>query len=221
MIKGCISLAKSNAVRAPRGEWKLVRCFFLMLMAAVCSFQRLAPSRFRTGALRALARHTGTLEHALRCLLLLMRAAPAPATSVPESLSRNAASRHTRHKPPRFSLSLAKLAQGFARRGLDAPALTALRKARAARNAPPPRGPTASAPVADPAEILRARLDAMRAVFADPHLHAAKLAALLRASGLSLRARKTLIPVAALWTLAHHHAQGHSHALHAPIPNTS
>lgn len=221
MIKGCASLAKSNTARAPRGEWTLTRRFLLMLMAILWGVQRLAPGKFRESALRVLARHTRALEHALRCLLLLMRAAPAAPANVPKGLPRNASTPRTRRGAPRFSLSLNQLAQGFARRGLDASALTANRKRGTARNAPPPRGPTACAPIADPAETLRARLEAMRAVFAHPHLHAARLAALLRGAGLSLRARKSLTPAAALWQLTSHRAGDHSHALRGPAPNTS
>lgn len=191
---------------------------FLILMAGLSGVHRLAPGKLKTGALRVLARHIGALEHGLRCLLLLMRAAPAPSLKVPEGLAR-APSRRVRRRTPRFSLSLSALAEGFARHGHET---SALKSSRAANPAPPPpRGPTASAPLADPADALLARLEAMRAVFADPHGHAAKFAAILRGRGLALRALKSLIPAAALWILTNHTGPVARHALRAPAPNTS
>ena len=199
-----------------------MRRFFLMLMAAAWATQHLAPGRLKTGALRVLVGHMGALEHGLRCLLLLMRAAPAPPAKIPEGLGRaTTPARATRRKSPRFSLGLAQLAKGFARHGHDVSALLSTRKACAAHAARPPRGPTASAPIADPAEALLARLQAIRAVLADPHAHAAKFAAILRGKGLALRALKSLIPAAALWRLTSHRAADKAHALPGPSPNTS
>ncbi|KCZ95436.1 hypothetical protein HHI_04750 [Hyphomonas hirschiana VP5] len=222
MIESRVPLAKSKTARAPRGAWKLLRGLFLMLMAAHWSAQHLAPGKLKTGALRALARHIGALEHGLRCLLILMRATPArPATLPAGLLARRAAPPRPRRKAARFALGLAQLANGFARYGHDTSALASIRKAPPPRPAPPPRGPTASAPMADPAEALRTRLEAMRAVFSDPQTHAAKLAARLRAKGLRLRGLKSLIPAAALWLLTSYRAAPAVHARLLPAPNTS
>lgn len=224
MIEGRPSHRKLKAIRAPEGYWKGLRRLYLILMAALWAAQRLVPGRLKRSALRALGRHIGALEHGLRCLLLLMRAAPAPSAKFPEGGLRgrdSSCARAPRRKARRFSLSLSQLAKGFARNGQDCSALTAPRKAHTARHAPPPRGPTASAPIADPAEALMARLHALRAVFADPHAHAAKMTALLRGKGFALRALKAIIPAALIWHLTRHRASAPGKALPCPVPNTS
>lgn len=222
MIHGRVPVSNATSARAPRGGWKGLRVLFLMLTAALWAAARLAPGSLKASSLRLLARHVGALEHGLRCLLLLMRGAPPPAATVPEGLPRSSAPRRAGLKAPRFSLSLAALAKGFARNGHDVSALAPARKSAAAPTPRPPLIPAAPAlPVIDPADLLKARLDALRAVFADPHGHAARLAANLHARGFCLRALKALIPAAALWCLTSHRAACHNHALPVPAPNTS
>ncbi|PKP83085.1 MAG: hypothetical protein CVT79_03295 [Alphaproteobacteria bacterium HGW-Alphaproteobacteria-18] len=168
-------------------------------------------------------------EHGLRCLLILMRAAQAPAANIPKGLTRAVSSGGARRHAPRFSLSLIQLAKDFARHGRDAAHLTSGRRrvappaapALALAPAPAPRGPAASASVTDPAARLLARLEAIGTVFTDPQGYAAKFAATLRANGLCFRALKSLIPSAALWQLTSHRAGDHNHALPTPAPNTS
>lgn len=220
MIKGRVPLTQPCRARPPRGAWKLLRGLLLMLTGALWSVQHLAPGRMRASALRALARHIGALEHGLRCLLLLMRAAPAPQVKLPEGLARRQPRGAGRRKSHRFSLSLSALAKGFGRKGREIPGLAPSRHVPPAASRPP-RGPTASAPIADPAELLRARLTALRAVFADPRGHAAKLSAMLSARGFRLRALKALIPAAALWILMNHPARAEGIGLPAATPNTS
>lgn len=195
--------------------------FLLILTVALWSVQAFAPGKIKRGALRVLARHTGALEHGLRCLLLLMRAAPSQGAEIPEGLSRTKVSARVRRKASRFSLSLAQLAKGFARHGHDTSALAPKRREIAAPNTLPPRGPAASTPITDPADALLARLDAIRGVFADPHCHAARLAGILRDGGFTLRALKALIPTASLWQLTSHRAGSQSQVLPCPAPNTS
>ena len=222
MIHGRVPVSKATSACAPRGAWKGLRALFLMLTAALWAAARLAPGPLKASSLRLLARHVGALEHGLRCLLLLMRGAPKRSATVPEGLPQGTTPRQMSGKPPRFSLSLTALARGFARNGHDITALAPARKEAAARNAPLPRGPSCiPAPAIDPSEQLRARLGALRAVFADPHGHSARLAANLLARGFRLRALKALIPAAALWCLTSHRVAGHSHALPVPAPNTS
>lgn len=222
MIKGRVPVAKPLAARAPRGAWKGLRAIFLMLTAALWAACRLMPGPVKASSLRLLARHVGALEPGLRCLLLLMRGAPPPAATVLEGLPRSSAPRRAGLKPPRLSLSLAALAKGFARNGHDVSALVPARKSAAAPTPRPPLIPAAPAlPAIDPADLLKARLDALRAVFADPHGHAARLAANLAACGFRLRALKALIPAAALWRLTSHRAAPHNHALPVPAANTS
>lgn len=222
MIQGRAPVSKATSARAPRGAWKGLRALFLMLTAALWTVACLAPGSLKAASLRLLARHTGALEHGLRCLLLLMRGAPQAGAKLPEGLARSSAPRRAGLKPPRFSLSLAALAKGFARNGHDVSALAPPRNPAAAHCPRPLPFPTPPAlPPADPADLLKARLDALRAVFADPHGHAARLAANLLARGFCLRALKALIPAAALWCLTSHSAAALSHALPVPAPNTS
>ncbi|MGE6697815.1 hypothetical protein ACQKH5_09000 [Hyphomonas sp. NPDC076900] len=220
MIKGRVLLAQPCRAQPPRGAWKLLRGLLLMLTGALWSVQHLAPSRMRAGALRNLARHIGALEHGLRCLLLLMRAAPAPRVKLPEGLARCQPRRTGRRKSHRFSLSPGTLAKGFARHGREISGL-APKPCAPPPTSRPPRGPTASAPIADPADLLRARLAALRAVFADPHGHAAKLSAILSARGFRLRALKALIPAVALCVRMNHPARAEGIGLPATTPNTS
>jgi len=220
MIEGRVPVAKPLAARAPRGAWKGLRAMFLMLTAALRAACRLMPGPVKASSLRLLARHVGALERGLRCLLLLMRGAPQLAAKVPDGLPCSAAARRLSCKPPRFSLSLAALARGFARNGHDISALARPRKEVAARIAQSPRRPS-TVPIPDPAEQLRARLDALRAVFADPHGHAARLAAILLARGFRLCALKALIPAAVFWQLTSHHPARQSHVLPVPAANTS
>lgn len=221
MIHGRVPVAKSQARRLPRGAWKVLRGLFLMLAATLWSVERLPAGKLKSSGLRLLSSHIGALEHGLRCLLLLMRAPPAPQAKMPEGLPRRShGARAPRRASKRFSLSLSALAKGFARYGRQAPALTP-KKARVPAPSKPPRGPTASAPVADPAEALAARLTALRAVFADPAGHAARLSAILRAKGITLRAMKALVPAADLWTRMNHSPRVQDPALRAPLLNTS
>ena len=77
MIHGRVPVSNATSARAPRGAWKGLRALFLMLTAALWAAARLAPGSLKASSLRLLARHVGTLEHGLRCLLLLMRGASA------------------------------------------------------------------------------------------------------------------------------------------------
>ena len=221
MIKGRPVSARSKPARAPRGAWSLLRGLFLMLIASHWSIANLAPGRAKSAAFRILARHIRALEHGLRCLLILMRAAPVAAPSfpgLPTPSTRSGVSAPCRRKPARFSLSLARLAQGFAEQGAPLNCSPNPSPGPCPRRPALPKAPLQAIP---PADALRARLHAMRAVFENPHWHAAKLAAVLRAGGLILRGLKPLIPAAALWQLTSHHAANRAPAAPPRGPNTS
>lgn len=221
MIKGRPAHARTTPARAPRGAWSLLRGLFLMLMASHWTIFQLAPGRARRAALRILARHVGALEHGLRCLLILMRAAPVaapPFPGLPTPSNRRSVSALARQQPARFSLSLARLAQGFAQRGAP------LNYSRKSLSRPCPQqqaAPASPSRAVSPADAIGARLQAMRAVFDDPHRHAAKLAAILRAGGLIPHRAKPLIPSAALWQLICHTAASPAPSAPPRGPNTS
>lgn len=185
----------------------MLRALLLMLTASLCALSILPDGGTRRRALRALARPIHSLEHGLRCLLLLMQARPAlpkPLPSEPCPCRASCRRKTGRRRPARFSLSLAALAAGFAANG--AKVSRPRRRARAPLPPAPrrPDDPTASAPIADPADLLRARLQAMRAVFADPHGHAARFAAILKGAGLRLKTLRALIPDPRLWQITDH-----------------
>lgn len=202
----------------------MLRVLFLMLTASLRALSSLPGSGARRTALRILTRHVQRLEHGLRCLLLLMRARPAAPKPAP--FNARAGSRPSRPggihaRPARLSLSLAALAAGFAANG----AKVAFPGRRTSPRRPPaprlPHDPTASAPIADPAEMLLARLEAMRDVFADPHGHAARFAATLKRAGLRLKTLKGRIPDPCIWQITDHVPAARAAQLVCPLHDTS
>lgn len=185
----------------------MLRAIFLILTASVWALSSLSTGEARRRACRMIAHHIRRLEHGLRCLLLLMRARPATPKPAPFEVrpgTRPSRQKAARRRPARFSLSLTALAAGFAANG----AKVAFPRPRPGPRTPPaprlPDDPTAPAPIADPAVMLHARLEAMRAVFADPQGHAARFAAILKGAGVRLKALKALIPDPGLWQITDH-----------------
>lgn len=207
----------SPASRRPRppgtAVWVLARMLLLMLMATAAWARQMAPGKSRTGVLRFAAARARWLEHIFRCLLIVLcarPAAPKPAPFLPaRTHAPGARAPRPRRRSRQLSLSLWSLARGFEEAGKTDPLLEAW-KARqtralpAARPALPRPGPV-SCP-ADPAGLLEARLAALKAVLDDPHPHAARMAAILKAAGFCARRLKPVIPPGEIWAILNHAA---------------
>lgn len=201
----------------------------LMLMGSVAWARVLAPGKTRNALLRFAAARTGWLEHVFRCLLIVLRARPAapkPAPFIAARAACPAGNAPRRQKCAQLSLSLQSLARGFEQAGKAHPLLEAW-KARQARPLPPPRPAMPRAPLiptcpVDPAALLEARLAALKAVLADPHPHAARMAAILKAAGFCLRRLASAIPNGEIWAILHQAAPAALAAsLSAPRADTS
>lgn len=224
MIKGNSLRVRKHPARLQRAAWALARVLLLSLTVMIDWLQRNSFSRSPASLIRFAQTQTAIVEHIFRCLLILMRAtqaAPRPAPFQPALNDADARTPSARRLGAPGFLSLSQIAKGFARFGAAPPALDGRRRARPPALPPGAFGPTAAAPVADPLELLAARLSALRAVLADPHAHAARLAALLKAAGVSLRAALPQLPDAALWTLCNHAAKSLAIPTPGPLPDTS
>ena len=224
MIKRAASPVRKRPARSRRAAWALARVLLCALTAMVEWLRRSAPGSSPTGLVRFVQQQTAMVEHIFRCLLILMRAAPAapkPAPFQPALKDAAVCAPSTRPKVAPGFLSLSQIAGGFARYGGGPPARQSFGRAVVPAPRPIPRGPTASAPVADPLEILAARLGALRAVLADPRAHAARLAALLKLAGLTPRARLPQLPDAAFWLLCNYTATAAAAPAPGPRPDTS
>lgn len=191
--------------------WMVARMLLLMLMATTAWARQMAPGKTRNGVLRFAAARTRWLEHIFRCLLIVLRARPAAAKPAPIMVSRKLApSGHAprpRRAPRQLSLSLWSLARGFELAGKADPLLEAW-KARQTRTLPAARRPVQRpGPIsypADPTVLLDARLAALKAVLNDPHPHAARMAAILKAAGFCARRLKPVIPTGEIWEILNH-----------------
>lgn len=192
--------------------WVVARMLLLMLMATAAWARQMAPGKTRNDVLRYAAARTRWLEHIFRCLLIVLRARPAapkPAPFVPAQthVPGDRAPR-PRRRLRQLSLSLWSLARGFEEAGKTDPLLEAW-KARqtrtlpVARTAALPRPGPISCP-ADPAGLLDARLAALKAVLDDPHPHAARMAAILKAAGFCARRLKPVVPAGEIWAILNH-----------------
>lgn len=181
------SVARRHTARADRSAWILLRRWTRLLSLAAAFLSLIGPSRLRRHWLRAAAQDLGKLEQVLRSLLLLMRAPAPPPKALPFAAANRLARRRPGGRPVRFSLTLRKFSW-----------------APAVRSRPSAHGLSISEtlPPSDAAVALKRRLDAMRAIFADPARYAARISAAIRAQGLHLRAPITRIPSAELWLLA-------------------
>lgn len=189
MTRGC-SFPRHPAARQARSAWTLLRYWTRLLSLVAGCLSLLGPSRLRREALRAAGKDLGKLEQILRSLLLLMRVPAAPPRALPFTPQGQSARRNPVRRRIRFSITLRQFSW--------APAL-----------APPRPPPVSRSPAArgrflsDPAAALKLRLDAMRAVYADPARFAARMSAAIGAHCLRLRAPKTLLPAPDLWCLGH------------------
>ncbi len=207
MIRGNSSCARNRRPRPGPAAWALARTLLLALMMIHRWLPGMTRGKARVSLLKFIRKHTGMMEHIFRCLLVCMHAAPAaakPAPFIPRATDAERAAPVRRRSPPRFSISLAELAAGFARYGAPVAALETRKRPQRPDQQLPPRGPSAAAPIADPIAQLEARLNAMRALLDDPHSHAARLALRLSAAGIRLRRLKHLIPSAEIWSLLSH-----------------
>ena len=177
------------------GDWALVRGWVMLLMLGANWLATCAPGPFRTIWLGYIRRDIGKLEHAVRCLLLILRARPPAPKPVPAFTTRASAAHKPRSMAPprRFSVSLRQFSWYPAR-----PAPTSHSVDGSLEAAPRLRE--------EPTAALQRRLAALRAVFADPAPHAARIAAACRALGFSMRRLKAIIPssevrhaLAAIW----------------------
>lgn len=212
-----ITSRPSPASRRPRppgtAVWVLARMLLLMLMATAAWARQMAPGKARAGVLRFAAARTRELEHIFRCLLIVLRARPAAPKPAPFVPPRTHAPGDRAPRPRRrsrqLSLSLWSLARGFEQAGKTDPLLEAW-KARQTRALPAARATAAPRPgpvsCADPAGLLDARLAALKAVLADPHPHAARMAAILKAAGFCGRRLKPVIPAGEIWAILNHAA---------------
>lgn len=174
------------------GDWALVRGWVMLLTLAASWLATCAPGPFRRKWIGSVRRDIGKLEHAVRCLLLILRARPPAPKPLPVFTVCTAAVRKPRRPlpPRRFSVSL----RGFS-----------WYPAQPARG---PRSADGSSSAAtrlreDPSAALQRRLAALRAVFADPAPHAARIAAACRALGFSTHRLKALIPASELRQTLH------------------
>lgn len=184
------SFPRHPAARQTRSAWTLLRYWTRLLSLAATFLSLLGPSRLRRDALRVTGKDLGKLEQILRSLLLLMRVPAAPPRAPPFTPRGPSARRSYVRRRIRFSITLRQFSW--------APALAPPRPPPASRS-PAARGRLLS----DPAAALKLRLEAMRAVFADPVRFAARMSAAIGAHGLRLRAPKTLQPAPDLWCLGH------------------
>lgn len=192
----------SSRRRSPRpakrwAEWALVRSWAALFALVADWLSKAEPGRFRTHWLRLLRRDLGKLEQILRCLLLIMRpprAAPKPAPRIFMRPGLKPAGRIKR-RPARFSVTLRNFSW-YTPQPVAPPSVNRS-SARQARTRE------------DPVAALQSRLAALRAVFADPGPHAARIAAACRARGLCPRRGKTWLPLAEFWSIA-------SERVHAP-----
>lgn len=205
MIHGNASRAHARPVRSGPAAWTLARALLLALMMAHRWLPHMTRGKARAHLLGFLRTQTSAMEQIFRCLLILMRARaapPKPAPVLPRASAASDTAPAPRRGPAHKLLSLSQLARGFAAFGKPIALLEARRNTpRPAPQPQDPRGPTAAAPVADPFDLLDARLKAMRALLDDPHTHAAKFAARLKAAGLTLRVPRPRVPRAELWVL--------------------
>lgn len=180
----------------------------LMLMASVAWAGQMAPGKTRNGLLRFAAARTRWLEHVFRCLLIVLRASPAPRKPAPFIPSQTASGAHRPGKPRRMRaqllLSLNSLARGFAETGKPHPLLEEW-KQRQRRQSPPAcaqtmRDTVPAYPV-DPAALLEARLAALKSVLDDPFPYAARMAAILKAAGFCARCLKPILPDGEIWAI--------------------
>ena len=171
MIKGNSLRVRKHPARLQRAAWALARVLLLSLTVMIDWLQRNSFAQSPASLIRFAQTQTAIVEHIFRCLLILMRATPAAPKPAPFQPALNDADARTpstrRYGAPGF-LSLSQIAKGFARFGAVPPALDARRPARPPALPPGPYGPTAAAPVADPLELLAARLSGLRAVLEDP-----------------------------------------------------
>lgn len=202
----------SSAPQRPRpvkkAVWVAARMVLLMLMASVAWARQMAPGKTRNGLLRFAAARTRWLEHIFRCLLIVLRASPAPRKPASFVPSQTATGPHRPGKPRRLraqlSLSLNSLARGFEETGKPHPLLEEWRQ-RQRRQVPPARAQSMrdripACPV-DPAAQLEARLAALKSVLDDPYPYAARMAAILKAAGFCARRLKPSIPNGELWAI--------------------
>lgn len=202
----------SSAPKRPRpvkkAVWVAARMVLLMLMASVAWAQQMAPGKTRNGLLRFAAARTRWLEHIFRCLLIVLRASPAPRKPAPFIPSQRASGTHRPGKPRRMRaqllLSLNSLARGFAETGKPHPLLEEW-KQRQRRQSPPACAQTMregvpACPV-DPAALLEARLAALKSVLDDPYPYAARMAAILKAAGFCARRLKPILPDGEIWAI--------------------
>lgn len=202
----------SSAPQRPRpvkkAVWVAARMVLLMLMASVAWARQMAPGKARNGLLRFAAARTRWLEHIFRCLLIVLRAIPAPRKPAPFLPSQTPKGARRLRKPRRLraqlSLSLNSLAHGFEETGKAHPLLEEW-KQRRSRQVPPARAQKMRdglpAHPVDPAALLDARLTALKSVLNDPYPYAARMAAILKAAGFCARRLKPSIPNGELWAI--------------------
>ncbi|PKP83346.1 MAG: hypothetical protein CVT79_00620 [Alphaproteobacteria bacterium HGW-Alphaproteobacteria-18] len=215
MIHGNASRARARPARSGPAAWSRARALLLVLTMIHRWLPHIACGKARANLLRFLGKRAGNLEQIFRCLLILMPVKPAPFVPRASASSDSAPDIGPdtvpdigpvlRRAPVPTLLSLSQLARGFEKSGKPLTLPEAREKPRrpdrADSHLEDPRGPTAAAPVADPFVLLGARLKAMRALLDDPHTHAAKFAARLKAAGITLRVPRPVIPAAERWTL--------------------
>lgn len=209
MIQGRPSSASARMPRPRTSFWTLAHGLLLTLILLHKCLSRMGPGKARNCLLNFVRHHTNRMEHIFRCLLILMKPTPRipkPAPFIPRAPSTSERLPQARRTARSFSLSLSQLRKGFETYSAGQPLAGHFFNRPRHTDRHPPRGPTACAPVADPVDLLTARLKAMRALFSDPDAHAARLAALLKTAGLGRRAARPRRPAAEAWDVIHHFA---------------
>ena len=191
--------------------WPLMRAATRALHLYVKAVMRLAPGRGRTRLLRGTRAYLAMLEHALRCLLILMGRKAPPTVRAPWAAGLARTARSTRPGAARvFSVAVGKAFAGaFRPRPIPAP--------------PPshPRAtPTPPTPGARDACFAR-RLDLLAAAFRNPEPHALRMAAYIKSRGGRLRPAPAIRPDAEAFRIVSDLFPNLPSAIVDPAPDTS
>lgn len=171
----------------------------------------LAPGRARTRLLRGTGAHLAMLEHALRCLLILMGRKAPPTVRAPWAAGLAHTGRSSRQGPARvFSVAVGQAFAGAFR-------------ARST-SAPPPSHPhaTPSPPTPGTRDArLAHRLDLLAEAFRHPEPHALRMAAYIKSRGGRLRPAPAIRPDAEAFRIVSDCLPALPRARAYPAPDTS
>ena len=191
--------------------WPLTRAATRALRLYVQAVMLLAPGRARTRLLRGTSAYLAMLEHALRCLLILMGRKAPPPLLVPWA----AGLAHTGRSSRQGAALVFSVAVGKAFAGAFRPRATP---------APPPSHPHASPtpPTSGTRDArLAHRLDLLAEAFQNPEPHALRMAAYIKSRGGRLRPAPAIRPDAEAFRIVSDLFPNLLPAAAYPAPDTS